>query len=126
MQVTGGAPRRIDRAKEVEMYIPFPRLAVLIEKVEYSSRPAFFIETATAIFMIRKPPREILTTVQCRFNQRPGAEREADTVKTIDVLNPPDHMPNAFLALRRRSNSNNASACLRQRVKRQTRTGSAV
>ena len=80
------------------MHIPFPRLAILIEEVQHRSRPSLLVKSATAIPVIRKEAGEIIVGRECRLNQGPGAKREPNAVKTIDVLHATHYMPESLRA----------------------------
>src|SRR5580765_2012459 len=97
-QMICGATRRINRAEEIEMHIPFPRLAILIEEVQHCPRPSLLVKPTTTVPVIRKQPREVIVCGECRLNQRPGAKREPNTVKTVDVLHASHHMPESLRA----------------------------
>src|SRR5687767_5778518 len=97
-QVIGRASRRIDGTEKIEMDVPFSRLAVLIKEVKYSSWSVLFIKPATTILVICKTPREVRAGGECRFNQRPGAKREPDAVKPVNVMHAAHEVPKAFRA----------------------------
>jgi hypothetical protein len=70
---------------KIEVHVPRPRLAFLKQKMKDRFRPVLFVKTATRVFVVREPPREIIAPRQGRLNHRPRFELQTYATFTVYV-----------------------------------------
>src|SRR5688572_10195166 len=86
----------MDRAVQIEMYVPGAWFTFLKQKMQNCLASSSFVKAAGGVFVIGHQPREVPSPCERRLDHGPGLELQTHAALAVDVCDSLDDVPQSL------------------------------